>query len=540
MQPVTRMLDPFYSAGLFQHRQPVASGNAVAGAFSPGRPICPVSLFEPGRSGRGEDSFTPRALPRCTGVLMLVKKIIRYIERERLLRRGDRVLVAVSGGPDSLCLLHLLCTLKAPYGLSLIVAHLDHRIRPESRQEAEKVRRIAGSWGLPFEGAAVDLPAYRVVRKLSSQEASRIVRYRFPLEAGKRYGAGKIALGHHRDDLAETVLFNLLRGTGPDGLAGILPRRSLGPVELIRPLLGITREEIERYCREYELEPILDSSNLETVYTRNRIRLELIPHLEKNYNPRLKRSLADLAVLAAADRAYFDQVVQNRYERTVRRKRGKLLLDCAALAALPAALRGRVAYRALSEYIPAKQIGRRQVEQLLSLAEGQGPARQIFLPAGIRARRSYGCLILSPAAPAEKRSPAPRSLQVPGRTAVPGEMLAVQASLCRPGELSWPPASRQAYLDYDSLPGPLQLRTRWPGARFYPQGAPGSKKLKDFMIDQKVPLHLRERLPLVAAGCKVIWVAGKRIAHPYRVTDRTRLVLVLELQHLNKAEEEKR
>ena len=467
-------------------------------------------------------------------MLMLAKKMIRYIEKHRLLQEGDRVLAAVSGGPDSLCLLHLLRSLAAHYRLSLIVAHLDHRIRPEARQEAEAVRRIARSWRLPFEGAAVDVPAYRARRKLSPSEASRIVRYRFLLRAAEKHGANKIALGHQLDDLAETVLFNLLRGTGPDGLAGILPCRPLGEVELIRPLLGTTREEIERYCREYELEPLLDSSNLQTVYTRNRIRLELIPHLEKNYNPRLRRSLAELASLAASDRIYFARKAQKIFERVARHKDGKLLVDRAALTTLPAALRGRVVYRALLEYIPAKKIGRRQVEQLLHLAEGEGPARQISLPAGIRARRSYGHLHLFSARSAAEGSFVPQLLQIPGRTASTGGEVIIEASLRRPRELPWPPAAEQAYLDYDSLPGPLQLRSRWPGARFYPQGAPGSKKLKEFMIDQKVPRHCRDRLPLIVAGGEVVWVAGKRIAHPYRVTEKTRRVLVLQLHYLNR------
>lgn len=467
-------------------------------------------------------------------MLMPEKKMTRYIEKHRLLQEGDRVLIAVSGGPDSLCLLHLLRSLSGRYRLSLIVAHLDHRIRPEARREAETVRRIARSWRLPFAGAAADVSAYRARRKLSPSEASRIVRYRFLLQAAKKYEANKIALGHQLDDLAETVLFNLLRGTGPDGLAGILPRRPLGEVELIRPLLGTTREEVERYCREHELEPVLDSSNFKTLYTRNRIRLELIPYLEKNYNPRLKRSLADLASLAASDRAYFEKKAQKIFERTARWKNGKLLLDRAALTILPPALRGRVAYRALMEFIPAKKIGRRQIEQLLHLAEGEGPARQISLAAGAQVCRSYGRLILVRTRSAVKSSFAPRPLRIPGCTALSDEAPVIEASLCRPEELTWPPPAEEAYLDYDSLPGPLLLRTRWPGARFYPQGAPGSKKLKDFLIDQKVPRHYRDRLPLVVAGGEVIWVAGKRIAHPYRVTGKTGRVLVLKLHDLNR------
>lgn len=465
---------------------------------------------------------------------MLVKKVIRYIERYRLIETGDRVLVALSGGPDSLCLLHLLCALRPRYRLRLAAAHLDHGIRTEARQEAERVRRLAGEWQIPFEGAAIDVPAYRREQRLSPSEASRIVRYRFLLRAAKKHKSGKIALGHQLDDQAETVLFNLLRGTGPDGLAGILPRRPLGPVELIRPLLAITREEIEDYCCEKGLAPILDPSNLQTAYTRNRIRLELIPHLEENYNPRLKRALAGTAALMEADRAYLQEAAEKEFLRLARQHAKGMLLERAALAALPEALRGRVARLALLSFMPRKRISRRQVEQLLLLAEGEGPARQISLPAGVLARRSREHVILwkAPPAGAGEGIIDVRPLQIPGRTIFGGGAVAVEAALCQPGELEWPPSPQQAYLDYESLPGPLQLRGRSPGDRFHPQGAPGGKKLKDFLIDRKVPRHQRDHLPLVAAGDEVIWVAGERIAHPYRVTGKTSRVLHLRLVQL--------
>ncbi len=462
---------------------------------------------------------------------MLVEKVARYIERHRLLQKGDRLLVAVSGGPDSLCLLHVLRALAPRYDLSLIIAHLDHRIRPEARHEAETVRSLAASWALPFEGAAVDVPAYRSGRRVSASEASRIVRFRFLLEAAKKHGAGKIALGQQLDDQAETVLFNLLRGTGPDGLAGILPRRNYGPVELIRPLLGTSRLEIERYCLEQKLEPARDASNLKTDYTRNRIRLELIPYLEDRYNPNLRFSLAQLASLVAADRAFLGAKAQIKFSELARWNNKQLIVKRSAFNALPGALRGRIAYRALLKFVPGRSLSRRHVDQLLQLAEKPGPARVLLLPGGAQACTSYEQIILSPGRLEQGKRFSDISLQIPGCTYLPDRRIRMEAHLLGPGGLVWPPQPHQAYLDYDSLPGPLALRSRWPGARFHPQGAPGSKKLKDYFIDRKIPRHRRDDYLLVTSGSKVVWVAGERIAHPYRITGKTKNVLVLELKN---------
>lgn len=467
---------------------------------------------------------------------MLVKKVACYIERRHLLEGGDRLLVAVSGGPDSLCLLHILRRLAPRYKLVLVVAHLDHGIRPEARQEAESVRRLAAAWSLPFEGAAIDVPAYRAGKKLSASEASRVVRFRFLLEAAEKRCCGKIALGQHMDDQAETVLLNLLRGTGPDGLAGILPRRSFGSLELIRPLLGITRQEIECYCREQGLKPAVDASNLKTDYTRNRIRLELIPYLESRYNPNLKRSLAQLASLVAADRSFLGAEVLKKFKKTVHREKERLIIERDDFNALPGALRGRIAYRALQEFVPGNRIGGRQIEQLLELARKSGPSQGLILPGGFRAYRSYGRIILSAKKAVQEEGFPVLPLQIPGSTLLPGRRIRVEAYFRKPCELNWPPPPHQAFLDFGLLPGPLVLRSRWPGARFHPQGAPGSKKLKDFLIDQKVPRHRRDSCPLVAAGDEVIWVMGKRIAHPYRVTDNTSKVLVLVMNKISEKE----
>lgn len=458
---------------------------------------------------------------------MLVQKVWRYIKEHDLLQDGDRVLVAVSGGPDSLCLLHLLNSLSERLKISLVVAHLNHGMRPEASLESDRVRDIAAAWSLPFEGGAVNVPHYATGRGLSEEEAARILRYRFLLETARQFRASKVAVGHHQDDQAETVLFNLLRGTGPDGLAGMLPCRCLGSVHLIRPLLNLSRREIEQYCQGKNLKPALDSSNLQTDYTRNRIRLELIPQLEHQYNPRVKEALARLAVLAAEDRRYLQEKTVFALKFVSRHQGKQLILSKARLGKLPEALRGRVARLALEGYLHYKQIEWIHVQQLLNLAREMGPAREITLPGGVKVYAIRNYLVIAAERTPIKTLSESRPLRVPGRTPLPGGGW-IEARICRLSELTWPPAPEQAYLDFHRLPPSLSIRGRWPGARFYPQGAPGGKKLKDFYIDQKVPKHRRNSYPLIVSPQdEIVWIAGLRIAHPYRVTRRTEKVLTL-------------
>ena len=456
------------------------------------------------------------------------QKVLKFIQKHSLLEMGGRVVVGVSGGPDSLCLLHLFNSLSSQLNISLAVAHLHHGMRREGDAEAEMVGALAADWSLPFYTEKVNVPEYAAEHRLSGEEAGRILRYRFLLKTALRCEADRVAVGHHQDDQAETVLFNLLRGTGPDGLSGIIPCRPLGSsVRLIRPLLGLPRREIEQYCRDKSLSPALDATNLQTGYTRNRIRLELLPYLEERYNPRVKEALARLAVLAADDRSYLQAQAGRAWKAVSRRQGNRLIISRPRLAGLPRALRGRVLRMALEEFQNRKQVQWSHVQSIEGLAEKEGRVRELAFAGGVKVYCGSKHLVISPRPLAAKALPAELPLCIPGRTLLPGGG-SIEATICRRPEMPWPPLPRLACLDYYRLPPALIIRARWPGARFYPQGAPGPKKLKDFLIDQKVPKPLRDYIPLVAtAGGEVVWVAGYRIAHPYRITDSTNNVLVL-------------
>lgn len=461
----------------------------------------------------------------------LQHKVFSFIRKNKLLSAGQRVVVAVSGGPDSLCLLHVLRGLRRRLGITLIVAHLNHRFREEAKNEAAAVRSLALKWRIPYIGASIDVPRYVMQKGVSAQVGARQLRYRFLLQAARKTGASSIAVGHHYDDQVETVLLNILRGTGPDGLAGMSPVRNLGGVSLIRPLLMVTRPEIESYCIQHGLQPFMDASNKSTRYTRNRIRLNLIPYLENHFNPRIKEALIRLSHLTALDRDYLRQVSLEKMKEIMTEQGGCYLMDLAGLHSLPEALKGRVVRLVLEHVVPIKKINALQVERFLKLAAGARPGSRMPLPGGGEVYRDYKMLVISANAGWHAGKLSPRVLQVPGITPIPETGSVIKARICPPDELVWPPSAEQAYLDYDCTgERSLILRSRWPGARFHPLGMPAPVKLKKFFISQKVPRTGREIYPLVTAGEDVLWVVGLRPAHPYRVTEKTRNVLVLEYE----------
>lgn len=460
---------------------------------------------------------------------MIYPKFFKYVHENKLLAAGDVVVLAVSGGPDSLCLLYLMRRLSVQLNLKLVVAHLNHCLRPEAEEEARGVQSLAEKMSLPFVTRAVDIRSLKQQRSISEEEAGRLARYSLLFDVAGDYGATKIALGHHLDDQAETVLLNIIRGTGPDGLAGILPRSRRGDYVLIRPLLCFRRTEIENYCRENNLSPYTDSTNLELDYTRNKLRLELIPQLEKKYNPRIREALFGLAKLAGEDRKLLQGLAGQYFKKLVLKNSDKMMIDRDGLLKLPSALRGRVLRLAILNYLPAGRINRKHIARLDGFARTGKTGKLLMLPGKVEARCIGNRLVLSLQGVYKSRKIFQEfKLSVPGRVVLPDGKI-ITAVIKNREDVSWPPEPSRACLDYEGLAGSnLKVAYRRPGDRFFPQGAAGSKKLKDFLIDQKVPLHQRDSLPLVKADDTIIWVVGQRIAHLYRVTGKTQKILELE------------
>jgi len=446
------------------------------------------------------------------------EEVREVIEEYGLLQKGNKVVVAVSGGPDSVVLLYLLLQFKDLYNLEIHVAHLNHGIRKEAEVETAFVEKLCQKWSVPLTIKRVDVPSLKEKEGGSLEEVARRVRYAFLFELAAQLGYDKIALGHNADDLCESVLFNLLRGSGIRGLRGI----PLQNGKIIRPLLKIYRWEIEAYCRENYLEYCLDSSNVDKAFRRNKIRYELLPYLQKEYNLKVKEALGHLAFSAAREDNFLEEETKKAYERCLELETAdKIILNAAKLKAEHEALIYRVisfCYRYLTSSF--YNLDYTSSEKTVKLLKNYG---KITLPQKIRAEVKKGYLILQK----EKKRKKEQNnyvfeLSIPGKVILKDGSI-VEAELTReiPADLKnispW-----EAYLDKQALPPKIIVRFWQEGDRMVPLGMKNPKKLQDIFSDKKIPSHLRPCLPVLEAEGDIIWVSGVIPAEYYKIMEQTR------------------
>jgi len=458
----------------------------------------------------------------------MVERMLATIRRHSMLERGDKVLVAVSGGPDSVALLHALWSVRDELGISLHVAHLNHSFRGrESDLDAEYVRDLAANLSLDCTVEKIDVPQIQRSLRLSPEEAARLVRYEFLERVAADVHADRIALAHTADDQVETVLLNMLRGTGLDGLAGMPPVRG----KVIRPLIAIRRSEVEGYVESAaaDLHPRVDITNLLPMYTRNRLRLELLPLLRREFNPEIDAAILRLVELAREDTAYLNMESKGALGRvTVSREEGAIALDPAGLMSYPVAIRRRLIREAVRTVRgELADIGFAHVEELLRLL-GAGSDFEYELPGGTFVERTRQALRFLSSRPLELPIIYCYDLAVPGRTYVPEIEVAVEAEVSiTPIEPFRPPGSMEIALNGDSIVGKLKVRNWQPGDRIRPLGLRGSKKVQDIFVDAKIPRLARHRVPLIVDDEKVVWVAGLALSELVKVTKATRKFLQL-------------
>ncbi|MDI6856967.1 MAG: tRNA lysidine(34) synthetase TilS [Dehalococcoidia bacterium] len=464
----------------------------------------------------------------------LERRVRRHIERHGLLRPGDRVLAAVSGGGDSTALLLVLSRLRPALGIDLSAAYFDHGLRGggASRRERDFVAKLAGSTNVELVRGAGDVRSHARERRVSIEEAARELRYHFLAGAALEMGAAAVATGHTADDQAETVLMNILRGAGISGVAGMLPLarwpypdERTPQLSLVRPLLEVTRAETLAYCREMGVRPLEDVSNRSLAYRRNRIRREVLPFLRR-YNPRIDDALRRLAASAAAEREALEEIAAGLLPAVGRFHGRAVRLSRSGLRAQPPGLRVHILRAAGARLIgDVRDIGRPHWEAMAAALDAPTGA-ELDLPRGLRVRIEYDDLILTLGGQTGP-SPLPSEevfLAVPGRTRVDGWIFDARFV---EGEVPPSPAASPsvARFDADAIDLPLGVRRRRRGDRFRPLGMAGEKKLQDVFVDAKVPRVERDSVPIVCDRAGIVWVVGHRIAERARVVDSTRRVL---------------
>ncbi len=446
-------------------------------------------------------------------------KVKETIQKYGLLEKGDRVIVGVSGGPDSVALLHMLHQLRKPLQLTLVAAHVNHRIRGENADEDERfVAHLARQWDIEYRVRSMDVPALARKEGLSCEDAGRQVRYGFFSHLADEQSGSKIAVAHHRDDQAETVLMNLIRGSGTEGLSGMKPIRD---GRIIRPLLYVSREEIETYCREHHLESRLDESNLETEYLRNKIRLLLIPYIETHFNPQFRQALSRTAEILRDENHLVQMLADKQLTLHLKAVDGGFRFPIHVLQSEPVAMRRRLIRGIIARLSGSvRQIALTHIDSVVSIIDKGTTGKQIQLPGKINASIEYETLIIQKSSDDRPPKLGRTEIQVPGTTVIP-ELDCVFTAICNTDpKFSLAAGKYHIAVEKSKISLPLYVRTRIPGDTISLPGG-GTSKIKNILIDQKISRRQRDRIPIVVdAKGQVIWIVGVKTSALCQREDR--------------------
>ncbi len=477
----------------------------------------------------------------------MLKSFAQDLIAEGLLRPNESLVIGVSGGPDSMALLHLLSNLNKtkPWNLKLCVAHLNHQLRPdEAESDAVFVQTSAESLGIPCMMDSRDVRTLAAVKSVSLEEAGRQERYAFFERACLQFGASAIAVGHHADDNAETILHRVFRGTGLRGLAGIPRERPLSQgsdIRLIRPLLKTTRKTLLHYLADEGVAFREDRSNQFNEPTRNRIRNVVIPALENNFNPQVREALTRLAEQATWVQDFLSETVERTFGTLIVSHTDQVLtINADALARKSRIVQAeiiRMAYRSFG--LGEQDLAFSHLVSAMELITDSTSGRKTQLPQGMTVEKRYHLLVFTLPSDEPKESIAAEiAIHVPGQTILPIRRLEIECSIQKTNasqvaQLRRKAGALQEFVDLDAIREPLVVRTRRPGDRFMPLGAPGSKKISDFLTSEKVEPAQRKKVALLCDQLGPIWVIGHRIDDRVKLTELTKRALCLRARSLD-------
>lgn len=450
----------------------------------------------------------------------LLEKVEKYCITNKLIEKGDRIVVGVSGGPDSLCLLSLLNSLKDKYELRLIVVHINHSLREEADFEENYVKEIATKLNLNFFSKKVDINMLSKERKCSTEEVARNVRYEFFREVLEKTNSNKIAVAHNKNDNAETVLMNIIRGSGNTGVSGIDNKNN----DIIRPLICIGRDEIEKYCEEKSLTTMIDKTNFETVYTRNKVRNLVIPML-KEINPDIIESLNRFSEIVRDEEEFIEEYVKEIYNKIVIHNEDELYIEKNEFLELKVGLKRRILRMAIYEFNKSlKDVSFKTVNNAIDEIEHSQNGNIIKIVPGVKIFVQYNKLkFIKEKIEIEDYI---YELNIPGRVYLKeiNKWITVEVKNAEDVGITEKNPNIH-FFDIAKTGKKLYVRNRKNGDYFYPTGMEGKKKLKDFFSDLK--LEKRDEIPIVTNGAEIVWVVGLRSSKKFLKDKSTKEVIII-------------
>lgn len=456
-----------------------------------------------------------------------------FIIKNKLLRNHRKLLLAVSGGPDSLAMFDLFYKFRKDLDLELGVVHLNHMFREEADSEAVFIENYVKKRGVEFFYKKVNLPQLIETKKISAEAAARKVRFRFFKEVLKKEKYSLLALAHHRDDQAETVLLNLFRGSGLQGLSGIQTFIEFNGLKIIHPMLEFSKNEILKYCQTEQLNPCFDLSNQQNIYSRNIIRNKIFPLVENKINKNAREVIARSSNLIAAENKYLQNLAQKKFnEVLIKQSSEKIIINYQAFKKTDQVLQRRI-YRCIYQQLnnSLDDLYFDHILEIEKLIKNDKTGRGIDIASGIRVLISYSNLVFLKKEIDNQFLQKKLNLEEDKVITIDSRRK-LEINIIERDDFSFSDSIEQAAFDYEKLNLPLYLRPRESGDKMVPLGMRGHKKIKDILIDQKVALYKRENIPLlVDAKDNILWLVPYKISNEYRITKKTDKILILRLKY---------
>lgn len=462
---------------------------------------------------------------------MIFDKVLSTINKHNLIQKGDKIVLGLSGLTDSVCLLHVLNRLKKDFNIEIYAAHLNHQIRGiEAQKDALYVSKLCEDMGIIFFVKSINVPKYCENEGLSLEEGARKLRYEMFYEIKDKIKANKIAIGHNLNDQAETVMMRIMRGTGLKGLKGIDYIRDNC---IIRPILDVERNEIEEYCEAYNLNPRIDKTNLENIYTRNKIRLDLLPYMKDNFNSNVIESIVRMSNSLKSDNDYIEKEAEAKFREVSNiKEKGFVEINLDDFVCLHDAIKVRVLRNSIKHILgDTNFVDQRHIEDIMSLEDNSKVNKMLTLPRNIFVYRKKDSIILTNEEIVNEEIEFYYNVPSNGFIKIKElkQIIETQVmSIDRYKSMKLDNSSKG--FDFNKVKGGIVIRSRRQGDKI--KLAMGSKKVKDLFIDLKIPREERCKIPIITDGEGIICVGDYKISENYKIDESTKEVLKINFNKL--------